>query len=384
MNDVSAVKIGRIDLWLFGAVLLLLVFSAASVYSASITISEIRHGAPDAVYKSHILRVVLALVALLIGVVVDYRIYMRLSKIAIIMGVALLVLTLFEGTVVNGARRWLELGPLKFQPSEFVKYALVFHIATIAVMKNERIGTFKDGFLKTYAWIMISTVLIIVQPNFSTAAVVLLIGTVMAYACGVKVKYIGASLAAALPLVVLYAFSAPYRVQRIVSFFGLGDGSDTRVDASRYQVEQAIIGLGSGGIMGVGMGMSKQRELFLPESYSDFVFAIVGEEYGFIGALLILFLFALITLRGVRIAKNVQDDYGRYLAFGITSVIAIYSIINAGVSVGLLPTTGLPMPFISYGGTSLIISGYVVGVLLNISTNTRIRPRAYEEAAADA
>ena len=145
--------------------------------------------------------------------------------------------------------------------------------------------------------------------------------------------------------------------------------------AGNYQVEQAVIGLGNGGLFGVGMGMSKQRELFLPESYTDFIFAIVGEEYGFIGGVLIMALFAIIMVRGMKIAKRATDDLGRYLAVGITCTITVYAIINAMVTTGLLPTTGLPMPLLSYGGTTIIFTAYALGILINISMYTRIRPR---------
>jgi len=213
--------------------------------------------------------------------------------------------------------------------------------------------------------------LVFLQPNFSTGAILLSISFMVLFVGRVKIAHLVGVAAAGLPLILVYAVSASYRWQRIMSYF-TEDGGDP---AGNFQVTQAVIGLGSGGIFGVGMGMSKQRELFLPESYTDFIFAIVGEEYGFIGAVLILALFAIIMVRGMKIAKRATDDLGRFLAVGITSTITIYALINAMVTTGLLPTTGLPMPLLSYGGTTIIFTAYALGILLNISMYTRIRPR---------
>jgi cell division protein FtsW len=167
-------------------------------------------------------------------------------------------------------------------------------------------------------------------------------------------------------------FTAEYRMKRIMSFF---NASADFGGQANYQLWQGIIGFGNGGLFGLGPGQSRQRELFLPESYGDFVFSIVGEEYGLIGTLVILLLFLTILLRGMKIAKNARDDFGRYLAIGITTSIALYALVNAGVTLGILPTTGLPMPFVSYGGSAMLFSSIAVGVLLNVSSQTDMHPR---------
>jgi cell division protein FtsW len=365
-------KTGHIDLWVFLSVLALMMFSVGVVYSASVSISGARHGGDvNYLLRNHSIRVVLGVAALFVGMFVNYHFYKRISKYLLLIAILLLAYTLVGGTIVKGAQRWVAFGPVRFQPSEFAKFALVIHLAVLLSMKQKYIRDFRDGFLPLVIWIMAVVGLVFLQPNFSTGAILLAISFMVLFVGRVKIAHLVGVAAAGLPLVLVYAVSASYRWQRIMSYF-TDDGGDV---AGNFQVTQAVIGLGSGGIFGVGMGMSKQRELFLPESYTDFIFAIVGEEYGFIGAVLILALFAIIMVRGMKIAKRATDDLGRYLAVGITSTITIYALINAMVTTGLLPTTGLPMPLLSYGGTTIIFTAYALGVLLNISMYTRIRPR---------
>ena len=176
-----------------------------------------------------------------------------------------------------------------------------------------------------------------------------------------------------IPVLALYLWSAPYRRARIMAFVGGGADSTAK---SHYQLFQGIIGFGNGGIFGVGPGDSKQRDFFLPESFGDFVFSIVGEEYGFLGTMFFMVLFLTIMIRGFKIAKFAPDPFGRNLSLAITAAITLYALINAGVTLGILPTTGLPMPFVSYGGSSMVFSACAVGVLLNISSQTELHPRA--------
>ncbi|MDT8323677.1 MAG: putative peptidoglycan glycosyltransferase FtsW [Bacteroidota bacterium] len=365
-------KTGHIDLWIFLSVLALMMFSVGVVYSASVSISGVRHdGDYNFLVRNHTIRVVLGVAALFVGMFVNYHFYRHISKYLLLVALLLLGYTLVGGTIVKGAQRWVSLGPVSFQPSEFAKFALVMHLAVLLSMKQKYIREFRDGFLPMLIWIMAVVALVFLQPNFSTGAILLAISFMVLFVGRVKIMHLAGVAAAGFPLVLVYAVSASYRWQRIMTYF-TDDGGGA---AQNFQVTQAVIGLGSGGIFGVGMGMSKQRELFLPESYTDFIFAIVGEEYGFIGAVLILALFAVIMIRGMKIAKRATDDLGRFLAVGITCTITVYAVINAMVTTGLLPTTGLPMPLLSYGGTTIIFTAYALGVLLNISMFTRIRPR---------
>jgi cell division protein FtsW len=375
-------RTGHIDLPLFFSVVALMLFSIGVVYSASVDISRAHNdGDYSVLFLNHAIRVALGLFALGVGMFVDYHVYRKYSKYILLLGIFFLILTPFFGTTQLGAKRWLGYGPLKFQPSEFAKYALVIHLSVLLSQKQKYIGSLKNGFLPLAVWIGAVLGLITFQNNLSTVVVISLISFMMMFIGRVRVRHMLGSAALALPAVLVYAVSKPYRLKRIMDYLSSSSDLADKADMAKSQIEQAVIGLGNGGLFGVGIGMSKQRELFLPESYSDFIFAIVGEEYGFIGAVIILALFVVIMLRGMKIAKRATDDLGRFLAVGITCVIIVNTLLNAMVTTGLLPTTGLPMPLISYGGTSILFTGFALGILLNISMYTRIRPR---EVKADA
>lgn len=367
-------RTGHIDLYIFISVLALMLFSIGVVYSASnYKASYMYKGDTDYFFRNHAIRVVVGVGALFAGMFIDYHHYKRWSKLILIAGLIFLALALVGGSAIKGAHRWLRLGPLSFQPSEFVKYALVIHLSVLLSMKQKYISDFKYGYAPLMLWVLAVTGLIFLQPNMSNGALILSIGLLMMFIGRVNVKHIVATVAAGIPLLFIYALSAPYRLYRLQAY--LMNDSATGLSNSRYQIEQAMIALGNGGVLGLGMGMSKQKELFLPESYGDFIFAIVGEEYGFVGTLVILVIFGLILIRGVKIAKRAIDDLGRFLAIGITMTVVVYALVNASVTCGLAPTTGLPMPFLSYGGTAILFTAYALGILLNISMFTRLRPR---------
>jgi cell division protein FtsW len=220
-------------------------------------------------------------------------------------------------------------------------------------------------------WIGLVAGLVYLEPNFSTATLILIISTIVLIIGRVRIKDLFITSLAIIPVIVLYLLTKPNQLGRIKDYIS-GSHSSPQVN---YQLWQGIIGFGNGGIFGVGPGASKQRDFFLPESYGDFVFSIVGEEYGLIGTIIIMGLFFLIMLRGFRIANNAPNAYGKLIAVGITTTITIYAIVNAGVTLGIFPTTGLPMPFVSYGGSNLLFSCFAIGVLLNISSQTTMYPR---------
>ncbi|MGH2569240.1 MAG: FtsW/RodA/SpoVE family cell cycle protein [Bacteroidota bacterium] len=362
----------HIDIITLIAVLTLMVLSLGVVYSASATWAQEKFGASDHLLNSHALKIFIALVALFVGMMVDYKKYRKLTKVAVLVAVLLLVATLALGGETKGASRWLRFSGLGFQPSEFAKFALLFHLSTLIAAKGEAIRDFKHGLLPMLVWIGLIAGLVMVQPNFSTGAMVILLSFVMLFMSRARLAHLFAVGLAGLPLFGAYLLSAPYRLERVRSFLtGAVKGGQ-----HNYQLYQGIIGFGNGGIFGVGPGESRQRDFFLPESYGDFVFSIVGEEYGFIGTVFFITVFLVIMLRGFKIAKYARDDYGRMLAVAITVTVTMYALINAAVALGILPTTGLPMPFVSYGGSSLIFSSYAIGVLLNISAQTDLHPRA--------
>jgi cell division protein FtsW len=361
----------HIDLPILVAVLALMVCSLAVVYSASSTWAFEKLGGSEKLLGSHIVKVLAGFTMIFVFMNVDYAKYKRISKAVLLAAVFLLAVTLVFGGEVKGASRWLRLGGFGLQPSECAKYALVFHLAFLISEKKEHIREFRTGIVPMMIWIVVVSGLVFLQPNFSTGAMIILISFIMLFVGRAKVGHVVATVGALLPLVIVYMLSADYRKDRIISFFTGGDSSTN----GSYQLWQGIIGFGNGGIVGLGPGASRQRDLFLPESYGDFVFSIVGEEYGLIGTLSIMAVFLVILLRGMKVAKYARDDFGRHLAIGVTASIVVFALVNAGVTLGILPTTGLPMPFVSYGGSSMLFSSIAIGVLLNISSQTDLRPR---------
>jgi cell division protein FtsW len=362
----------HIDIITLITVLTLMVLSLGVVYSASATWAMEKFGASNRLLNLHALKVLLGLVALFIGITIDYRRYRKLTKPAVIVAIAFLTVTLILGGEVKGAARWLHFGGLSLQPSEFAKFALLFHLSTLISTKGDTIRDLKNGFLPMMIWIGSVAGLVLLQPNFSTGSMIILISLVMLFLSRARFLHIAGTIAAAIPILMAVALARPHVMQRIQSFI---DGTSGGGNLT-YQLMQGIIGFGNGGVFGVGPGLSKQRDFFLPESYGDFVFSIVGEEYGLIGTIFFMTMFVIIMLRGFKIAKFARDEFGRLLAIGITSVVTLYALVNAGVTLGILPTTGLPMPFVSYGGSSLIFTSFAVGVLLNISAQTDMHPRA--------
>jgi cell division protein FtsW len=362
----------HIDFPLLLSVLLLMLLSLGIVYSASATWALQKFGESSRLLNAQVIKVLIGIGALFIGIAIDYKFYRKVTKLGLIVAVALLAVTLILGGELKGATRWLRIGPLSFQPSEFAKFALLFHLSALIASKGETIRDFKVGYVPMMIWIGLVSVLVLLQPNFSTGAMMIMLSLIMLLISRARFLHLAGTALAAVPLLALYLVLAPYRLARIRAFLESGFGGES----ANYQLWQGIIGFGNGGLFGVGPGESKQRDLFLPESFGDFVFSIVGEEYGLVGTIAFMGLFLLIMLRGFKIARYARDEFGQTLAAAITSAITLYAVINAGVTLGLLPTTGLPMPFVSYGGSSLVFSSFAVGVLLNISAQTDLHPRA--------
>ncbi len=361
----------HIDILLIIAVLFLLAASLGIVYSASSSVAYEKWRSSSHLLTLHLIKVILGIGAMIVASRIPYAVYIKVTKPVLFLAVLFLLATLALGGEVKGASRFLRFGGLGFQPSEFARFALIFHLCTLLTLKGDRLHDFKTGVLPMLLWIAAVTTLVFLQPNFSTGAMILVLGMILLFVGGARLSHLALTVASLLPIIGIYLVSAPYRVQRLIAFFS----PSATPQGKSYQVMQAVVGFGNGGIFGVGPGGSTQRDFFLPESYGDFIFSIVGEEYGLLGTVLVLIVFAFIILRGFKIARKAQDDFGRYLGIGITSAIGLYAMVNAGVTTHLLPTTGLPMPFISYGGSSLLFTAFAVGVLLNISTYTDLRPR---------
>ncbi|WP_292003097.1 putative peptidoglycan glycosyltransferase FtsW [Chlorobium sp.] len=302
----------------------------------------------------------------------DYHIFYKVSKIFLFASITLLSLLLVLKVVgvYSGAARWIGYGPLKFQVSDLAKYALIFHFSRLISEKQAYIKDLHNTYLPLVIILMTVVALIALEPNFSTASLIAIIGFIMMFIGGVRIRYLLATGALLIPIASVFALLAPYRVARLVSFFS---GDEKHMS---YQVLQALIGLGNGGLFGLGIGASKQRELYLPLSYNDFVFVVIGEEYGFLGALVVLLLFTVFFVCGLIIAKHAPDNFGKFVASGITIAIVLFAFINIAVATHLLPTTGVALPFISYGGTALVFNSLGVGILISIS---RYRKRILEQ-----
>jgi cell division protein FtsW len=364
----------HIDPLTFIVVVVLMGVSTFIVYSASSAWALQNLKSESGLVNKHIVKVFLGLVVLFIGISIDYHRYKVFTKYVLFGAIGLLAVTMAFGGEAKGAVRWLSIGGFSFQPSEFAKFALLFHLSTLLSTKKEKLTNFKSGFVPLLGWVAVVSVLVLAQPNFSMGGIIFMLGMTMMFIGGARFKHLAYSMLALLPMLGVYMMTAAYRRQRVMAFLGLGDNPEG-LKKAKYQLWQGIIGFGNGGIFGVGMGQSKQRDLFLPESYGDFIFSIVGEEYGLIGTMVFMTIFLLILLRGLRIAKHAPDDFGKFLALSITVSIVTYALGNAMVTLGLVPTTGLPMPFISYGGSAIIFSAFAVGVLLNISAHTEMNPR---------
>jgi len=367
------------DLSLFITVTGLLLASLAFVYTASASFSIAKTATSEGMLIKHATKVILAIAAMIAFTKIDYHKYQEYSKWLMMVAILFLGAVLVVGHTELGAKRWLPLGPFSFQPSEFVKIALVLHISAMCAAKKETIGDFKKSFLPMMIWTMLAAGLIAKQPNMSNAGVLVLLAFGVMFIAQLPIKYMLSTGVIAILGGGIYMMTAWYRVQRILAFLGHENEHTSRIS---YQTTQALIALGSGGLAGVGIGQSRQRDFYLPESYGDFIYSIIGEEYGFIGAAFLLIVFAFIMIRGIQIAKHAPDPFGRYVATGITLMIGINTLINALVNSGLMPVTGLPMPFVSYGGTNMIFSAAAVGILLNISKFTETLPDAKKITAA--
>ncbi|MCA0444858.1 MAG: putative lipid II flippase FtsW [Bacteroidetes bacterium] len=366
------------DKMLFWAVLGLLGFGILAVYSASASMAAAKEHSTEFYVFRHIFKVIAGVVTIWVLSKVDYHLYAKYSKPLMVVAILALFLLLITGGSgeKKGAARWFEIGPVSFQPSELAKWTLILHLSVLMSRKAEWMDDFKKGLLPSLVWIGATVFLIALQPNFSTAAVISAISLFMLFIARANLKFLIPIALAIIPLAGLYVLISPYRLKRITMFLS---GHET----VNYQLAQSIIALGNGGFFGAGIGQSKQRDFFLPEPFNDFILPIIGEEYGFIGVTFLLAVFVFIMYRGIKIIKRAPDLMGMYLASGIVITIIFYAFVNAAVTCGLFPTTGLPMPFISYGGTSILFTCAAVGILLNISKQGIDLNPVHEEEEAE-
>lgn len=355
----------KIDVWILIPVLLLMIFSIGVVYSASSAFSYDKFQDSNYLFKQHVIKIIISIAIIFIVARIEYINIESIAKPLIWITIFLLLLTLLSGSgPIKGASRWINLGPLSFQPSEFARYALIIYVSFLLAKKKDYINLLYRGYLPIIFYILLVTGLILIQPNFSVASIIFFTCMAMLFLSEAKRKHIVFTVFALLPFAFLFVLSKDYIMDRLTSYSEYKTSGN-----SSYQLQQALIGFGNGGLFGIGPGNSNQREFFLPEAHGDFIFSIIGEEYGFIGTFIILSLYFIILIRGFRIAKESKDEFGKYLAFGITTLIALNALVNMSVASGVIPTTGVTLPFVSYGGTSIIFTAAAIGVLLNISSH---------------
>ena len=361
------------DKYILWIVLVLAAAGIVAVYSAISFLAETKaDGDAERFLLRHVFRLALALGAVALFSIIDYHTLVRWSRLALILSLVLLVLVKFFGVASGGAVRHLRLGPLSFQPSDLAKVALVLYVGVLLARKQQYVKSFKRAFAPIFIWVLLSVVLIGME-DLSTAALVLVSVGLMSFIGRASVLHLGSLAAAGAAGALVLLMISPNRAARVEAYLGFKIFTHTQTEevfdkqAEGYQAHQARIAFAMGGLTGRGPGKSVQRD-FLPAPYNDFIFAIIAEEYGILGALGLLGLFVVLLFRGfLRIARHASDPLGLFLAVGFTTMVVLYSFVHAGVSCGLLPVTGLPMPLVSYGGTSLIATGIMIGILLNIS-----------------
>ncbi|NSL50780.1 stage V sporulation protein E [Calidifontibacillus erzurumensis] len=357
------------DFILILTALALLAIGMIMVYSASAVWANFRFNDSFFFAKRQLLFAGVGVIAMFAIMNVDYWTWRSWSKVLLLTCFALLIIVLIPGVglVRGGARSWLGIGAFSIQPSEFMKIAMIAFLAKFLSENQKLVTSFRKGLIPSLSLVFLAFGLIMLQPDLGTGVV--LVGTclVMIYVAGAKIShFIGLGLLGVIGFVALI-LSAPYRIKRITAFLDpwqdpLGSG---------FQIIQSLYAIGPGGLFGIGLGQSRQKHYYLPEPQTDFIFSILAEELGFIGGTFVILLFSLLLWRGVRIALGAPDLFGSFLGIGIIAMIAIQVIINIGVVTGLIPVTGITLPFLSYGGSSLTLMLMAVGILLNISRYAR-------------
>ena len=367
---------------LLAVVALLTATGIVMVFSASSAMAYTQYH--DATYylKRELLWAVLGAGALVAGVRLDYAKLRPAAPWIFGAAVVLLALVLVPGigSVEGGARRWLSLGGFTFEPSELAKLALVLLVARLLSARDDGAASFNRVGFPVLFWLGVCFALVMRQPDLGTASLYLLTTFVMLFAGGARLLHLAVQAAIAVPALLGFIYASSYRRHRFLAF--LNPWSDPKVTG--YHIIQSLYALGSGGVLGLGLGQSRQKFGYLPAQHTDFIFAIIGEELGFVGACAVVILFLVLAYRGVRIAMRADDRFGYFLAMGVTSSIALQAFINIGVVTASWPVTGVPLPFISYGGTSLVVTLFCVGLLASVSRGSRAPAAAQPIARARA
>jgi len=359
------------DRWLFGVTLVLCLMGAVMIFSASAITAQQMYGHSYIFVARQAAWLVMGLLGMFALMKLDYH---RLGEPAVVYTVLCVVLVMLVGTFFldksHATHRWIKLGPLNLQPSEMAKLAIILYLAWFLGLRRRRETSLefrKQDFLQTIlpavAPILVCVALIVAQPDLGTSVDVVLIMAAILFVAGLSWKWLAVGAAAGLPALLLLIMNASYRQARLMAFLH----PDSDPQGAGFQLLQSLIAVGSGGFTGVGLMESKQKLFYLPEAHTDFIFAVICEELGFLGATIVIALFAMYAWRGLRAAFNAPDGFGRMVALGVTAMVLFQALINFAVVLGMMPTKGIPLPFVSYGGSSLLVMLLATGVLLNIS-----------------
>jgi cell division protein FtsW len=358
-----------VDHFMLVIILVLVMFGLVMVYSASAMLAEARFGNESHFLVRQAIWAVIGLAWMTAAIKVDYRQYKRPGIVLGLLVVGfVLLLAVFGFPVLNGTHRWIRLGQASFQPSELVKLALIFYVAYFIEKRGDDIDDYRRTFVPATVVAGLAMLLIAVEPDLGTALCIALVFAVMMFGAGVKLWHLGTLLIPSAPVLAGMLIFVPWRLQRLMDFMDPWKNPTT----SGFQTVQSLIAIGSGGTTGLGLAEGRQKLFFLPAPHSDFIFAVVGEELGLIGTIGVLLLFGLLAWRGLRAAKHAPDRFGQLAALGITVMIVAQAFFNMSVALSILPTKGIPLPFISCGGTSLAINLVAAGILLNISKHGEI------------
>ncbi|MFD0960305.1 stage V sporulation protein E [Paenibacillus chungangensis] len=357
------------DIWLLAAIGIILSIGIVMVYSASAVLAFHEYGDRFYYVKRQLLFAGLGVGALLFTMNIHYSNWKKWAPAALIICFGLLVIVLIPGVGVvrGGARSWLGISSFGIQPSEFMKLAMILFLAKWLTDKQGTITQFTAGLLPPLGFLGLAFGLIMLQPDLGTGAVMVGASVLLIYTAGARLAHLGALAGAGVLGMVGLILAAPYRLKRITSF--LDPWSDPL--GGGYQIIQSLFAIGPGGLVGLGLGMSRQKFSYLPEPQTDFIFSILAEELGFIGGALVILLFLVVIWRGIRVAIAAPDTFGSLLAVGITGIIGVQVLINIGVVIGLMPVTGITLPLVSHGGSSLTLLLTALGILLNISRYAR-------------
>jgi cell division protein FtsW len=353
-----------VDRWLFTVTMLLVFVGLVMVFSASAVMARERFGSAYAFLTKQLVCAVAGLVALVVTMRVDYKRYKSPALVFSFMGVTtLLLISVFFLDRSHNTHRWIHAGGFSFQPSELAKPVLILFLAYFLESRARIMDDVRNTLLPAAAPVLVLLGLIVLEPDLGTAIACAGIASCILYVAGMRLRYFGYAFGSALPILYLLIFRVSWRRDRILAF--LNPYADRQ--RSGFHIIQSLIAVGTGGLTGMGLMEGKQKLFYLPEPHTDFIFAVTAEELGLVGAIFVVALFAVFLWRGMRASWRTEDNFGRYLAVGITSMVVLQAFINISVVLGMMPTKGIPLPLVSYGGSSLFVTLACIGVLLNIT-----------------